>query len=342
MDKFNPPTCTPQELFLSTTPAPASGQESGAMRSVALDSESGGGSLLYHNCNNSTGNLELNCRKLTPYHQKSAFVLSENCAKFIREQTLERVGFLTLTFSDNVKSHKEASRRFNSLATHFLKRFFGVWMLVRERQIRGAWHYHVLVDCRGDIRTGVDFDQIAEGEYSSASLRLRALWKLLRLRLPAYGFGRSELLPIRKESEAIAKYIGKYISKHIQGRTAEDKGVRLVSYSADFVRSSAKLAWHSDVSREWRRKLRKFATLTKCYNLDALQTTFGKHWAHSLASYIDSVDTLTPPEIDRIKNVFSRNSRQFRDDDGNIYPYLQPDVDQNGVLIWPYTGKEIF
>jgi len=305
------------ELQVSSSCDPAAeppGAGGGQVRSACPPPDSGVASLLYPNSNISDNTLSDTFNKLTPYHQKAAFVLSENCRKFISETGIDRTGFLTLTFPDNVKSHKEASRRFDNLNRRFLRRFFATWMLVRERQRRGAWHYHILVDCGSDIRTGVNFDEIALGNYASASDSLRGFWRLLRKILPRYGFGRSELLPIKESSMAIAAYVGKYISKHIEiGRKEEDKGVRLVSYSAQFVRSSAKLAWNSDGSKEWRRKLQKFATLTKCYNLDALCMTFGRFWAKNLADYIDAVDTLTPPEIARIRNVYEKN---------NLTPYV--------------------
>ena len=318
---------------MKCVPAPVPGRASAG---------SGAGPLLHHNCNNSDKLTSDSFQFLTPYHKKAAFVLSENCQKFIKQVGLNSVGFLTLTFPDNVKSNKEASRRFNNMNRRFLSRFFGMWMLVKERQVRGAWHYHILVDCKVDIRTGLDFEEIAAGNYSSASLRLRQLWRRLRKSLPAYGFGRSELLPIRKESEAISSYIGKYISKHIQGRSEEDKGVRLVSYSSNFSRSSSKFAWNSDGSKRWRTNLEKFSRLTKCYSLEALQKTFGRHWAHNLGAYIDAVDTLTPPEIERIKAVYSRHMREFRDEQGNIYPWIQQADVVDGKLVYAQTGREIY
>ena len=75
-----------------------------------------------------------------------------------------------------------------------------------------------------DIRTGVDFTQFALGRYSSAPPYLRAVWRELRIKCKAYGFGRHELLPIKSNADAMAQYIGKYISKHLGSRKDEDKG----------------------------------------------------------------------------------------------------------------------
>jgi hypothetical protein len=41
---------------------------------------------------------------------------------------------------------------------------------------------------------------------------------------PKYGFGRTELLPIKKTAEGVAKYVGKYVAKHIGQRLPADKG----------------------------------------------------------------------------------------------------------------------
>jgi hypothetical protein len=209
--------------------------------SPAVRSGEVGASLLYLNSNNSLESISPDVSKLTPYHAKQAFCLSDNCERFISKVGLDRVGFLTLTFPDNVTDNKEASRRFDSMNKGFLSRFFGEWMLVKERQQRGAWHYHILIDCKTDIRTGINFEEIQRiprPKYTSAKPALRSIWQLLRDRLPAYGFGRSELLPVRTTAQATSKYLGKYIAKHIGSRSDQDKGVRLTSYSADFPKST--------------------------------------------------------------------------------------------------------
>lgn len=277
---------------------------------------------------------------LTPYHRKQAFILNENCKKFIDQNGLENVGFLTLTFPDNVTDHHEAYRRFCNMRKCLLSKFFGEYILVKERQVRGAWHYHLLVNCRGDIRTGVDFNAISRGEYGSASERLRAFWKLLRNKLPLYGFGRSELLPIRSSSEAVSRYVGKYISKHIGSRKHQDKGVRLVSYSSKQVRSSVKLAWNTDGGKEWRRKVKKFAGLTKCYNLEALKKAFGRCWAYNLSTYIEQVDQLTQAEIERIRATYQQRLYGYD-------PRLENNLDKhhiisNDTLVDLHTGQMLF
>ena len=93
---------------------------------------------------------------------------------------------------------------------------------------RGAWHLHVLVLLPYDIRTGVDF----------APPYLRAVWRELRIKCKAYGFGRHELLPIKSNADAMAQYIGKYISKHLGSRKDEDKGKRLIASSSGWTKTA--------------------------------------------------------------------------------------------------------
>jgi len=217
--------------------------------------------------------------KLAPYHRKQAETLFQNTNSFVLRYGLENVGFLTLTFADNVKDHKEAGRRFNSLSTNFLNEHFGAWLLVKERQKRGAWHYHLLVDCGTDIRTGVDFGQFAKMDYSSAGSSLRSLWRVLRRDLRKYGFGRSELLPIRSNAEGVARYVGKYISKHVGARREEDKRVRLFSASRGFQGSNTNFSWNTVGFWIWRVKVREFAKLNGIGSYPGLQMKLGERWA---------------------------------------------------------------
>ncbi|OAM40851.1 MULTISPECIES: hypothetical protein [Eikenella] len=69
--------------------------------------------------NAETAQVRLN--EFTTAHRKSAYVLQLNVKSFIDRHGIERVGFLTLTFADDVKCPKEAQRRFNSLRSNFLK-----------------------------------------------------------------------------------------------------------------------------------------------------------------------------------------------------------------------------
>jgi len=305
----------------------------------------GGVPLLYLNSNNSPeSNLSIPSQ-LSPYHRKQAFCLFVNCERFIDLVGLSRVGFLTLTFPDNVTDNKIASRRFDSLNKHFLSRFFGEHMLVKERQKRGAWHYHILIDCRVDIRTGINWNEIhpASGrpKYISACPALRSIWQLLRDRLPAYGFGRSELLPIKTTAAATSKYLGKYISKHIGAREERDKGVRLTSYSANFPKSTPKLSWNSVGAKEWRRKASSFAVRMGYASPFDLQAEFGPSWAFNLQTYIMAIDDFSREDLSNLKRVLLRN-RQIPEGK-RFHMYGVPShTFQGGNLVDLGTGEVLF
>lgn len=233
---------------------------------------------------------------LTPYHKKQAHTLYKNVERLIKtSKSLSHCGFLTLTFPDNVKDSKEAYDRFRSMNTNYLSKsdkFFN-WIMVKERQKRGAWHFHLVIQLSQDIRSGFDFSQVAQGKYHSANSFIRSLWNELRQTLPKYGFGRSELLPIRTDAQCMGRYIGKYISKQIGNRKKEDKGVRLVTYSKNWPKNSVRFAWNTDGASEWRRKLKVFATVMGCEDFYDLNKKFGSSWAWKYSEIIKDIDSYT-------------------------------------------------
>lgn len=238
---------------------------------------------------------------LSPYHKKAAFALSQNVERFCSLYGLDQCGFLTLTFPDNVKDHKEASRRFNNMNRRYLSIIFGEWIWARERQKRGAWHYHLVVQCKGDIRTGFDWSEfmawITDREngkrrrLKTGNPFLRSLWEMNNRAFPSYGFGRVELLPIRSASDVVAKYVGKYIAKQVGQRPEEDKGVRLTGHSQGFTASKPAFAWNTEGAKEWRRKLSLFAQLScQCADYDEFTAKAGPKWAYRYKNIIREYD----------------------------------------------------
>jgi hypothetical protein len=231
--------------------------------------------------------------KLSTQHRKSAFVLKESVQLLASKYGLEHLGFLTLTFRDHILDPKEAQRRLNSLLTRIIKPRYRDYLGVMERQKSGRIHYHLLVALDRDIRTGFDFAQVHEQNYSSASPCLRAEWSFWRKTAPSYGFGRTELLPIKSSTEAIAKYVGKYIAKHMECRQVDDKGVRLVRYSRGARAGTTRFQFQSEGSAEWRRKLAIFAEIVqarhpdqKVCELSDLSKVLGKRWAYNHREFI--------------------------------------------------------
>lgn len=253
-----------------------------------------------------TGTPSLPCRSLettqtkgTPAglsgpHRKVANALSWNVAHLCREFGISRVGFLTLTFADHVTDIREASRRFNSLATRVLRERYAAHIRVVERQKSGRIHYHLLVVLPDDIRTGADFDAFAKRDYKSANNHLRREWAFWRHTSPLYRFGRTELMPIRSDAAALGQYVGKYIGKHIGQREERDKGARLVSYSKAARMATSKHAEVSKYPNEWRAKVLTFSRIVqgwkphaRIYDTeDVARALNDKRWAYNWRDFI--------------------------------------------------------
>jgi hypothetical protein len=245
------------------------------------------------NTNNSTEPVwAKSAEKLTSVHRKTAFALAENVRAFSDRFGIERLGFLTLTFADHVTDAKEAGRRFNSLATHVLNVRYEQWIRVIERHKSGRIHFHVLVVIDTDIRTGVDFSGFARAVYTSAGAKLRSEWAFWRNTARNYGFGRTELLPVKSTAEGIARYVGKYIAKHIEQREQSDKGVRLVSYSKGARRANSSFTWRTPGADLWRFKLGLFCSAmgatSETYNT-RFKAWFGSKWVFHLGQVIEEI-----------------------------------------------------
>jgi hypothetical protein len=244
--------------------------------------EGGSSGLPCQNSHNSTG----------PAHgrpssgRRTAHALSVNVQAFVDRFGVNRCGFLTLTFREHVLDPREAQRRFNSLATHVLRRRYRAFIRILERQKSGRIHYHLLVAMADDIRTGCDFDAFARRDYRSAPPELRGEWAFWRRTAPGFGFGRTELLPVKSGAEAVGRYLGKYIGKHLEARLDADRGIRLVAYSGVQSRTATtRFAWASSGARQWRLKLRAFVHMLYdsgaigSPTLSAVRVRFGPRWA---------------------------------------------------------------
>lgn len=272
-----------------------------AVKSRSEGRKSSGAGLPCLNSNNSTE--PTNPTALSTAHRRSAAALGWNVSYLAERYGIEKLGFLTLTFSDLVVCPKEAQRRFNSLASHVLRSRYQTYIRVFERCKSGRIHYHLLVVMNDDIRTGVDFKALEAGNYRSANSALREEWAFWRRTAKDYGFGRTELLPVKSCSEAIAAYVGKYIGKSIICRTEQDKGVRLVEYSKDARMASSRFQFVSSGSAEWRRKVALFAKIVSnlhgkpINSLDDLAETLGSRWAYNNRPFISALPDSEEVEI---------------------------------------------
>lgn len=251
--------------------------------------------------------------KLSTQQKKSATALAWNVEALAKKYGIERLGFLTLTFekngSDFLTDGHEAQRRFNSLVTNVFRDRYPERIRVRERHKNGAIHYHLLIVLPHDIRTCFDFDGVANRDYSTASDYLKKEWAFLRKTMKSYGFGRSELLPIKSTSEGISRYVGKYLSKNVQTRTEGDKGFRLVEYSRESRAVSTRFNFNTHGARLWRFKLYSFHLVTShilgySVPFDKFKQVLGSKWCYRNRDLIfnlpifvqnQSADLLTAP-----------------------------------------------
>ena len=253
--------------------------------------------------NNCIENTDFKSNRLSSSQKKSAVALAWNIEYMATKYGLGTLGFLTLTFPYSVKCMKEAQQKYRSFNTNFLSSHFPAHIAVKERHKTGVIHFHEIVTCGHDILNGFNFADIADSDwkkhsYKSANPELKKLWSLLRRNAPRYGFGRTELLPIKSTSEGIARYVGKYISKNVQNRPVEDKGTRLVNYSGDSRNASTRFMLVNEGSLNWRNKTKVFCKLIAKakglppLNPDNISKYLGKRWAYEWREFIlDLPDT---------------------------------------------------
>ena len=239
--------------------------------------------------NNCTNDKVDTTNVLTGGHKRMALVVSLEILALARHYGIERLGFFTLTFRDHVTDLREAQRRFRSLRAHVItkryERAIGVW----ERHRSGRIHFHLVVVVKDDIRSGADLPAFERKDYRSANMALRAEWSFWRSTCPKYGFGRHELLPVKSTAEGIARYVGKYISKHVTQRLKEDKGarvVRFIGYKPGDRTASCRFSWNSGNAWLWRQKLGAYAKRVGASDMTALKRVYGPRWAYYLKEEI--------------------------------------------------------
>lgn len=257
----------------------------------------------------SLSHVVLTARKLgsvRSYTLKASYSLTENVKYAAHLYGLHRLGFLTLTFADDLqwsrrRDWKEAARRFHRFNRRVIPDLFDEYCLVVEPQASGRLHYHLLVVCRADIRTGIDFAAIAAGDYRTAPRPLRNLWARLRSACPAHGLGRSELLPVRSDAESIGRYLGGYLGKGAHAiLTGLEDGkpprVRRVRYSQGFKRavsSPQAFAWAFGPAQVWRNAkamfwaaLNSVCPATWPADWSHMKWVYGSRWAYHMRLYL--------------------------------------------------------
>lgn len=268
---------------------------------------------------------------------KKAECLHVNLDGLIKRVGIERVGFVTLTFPDHVTDRSEASARFNSLSTNVLRPQQLEFVTVPERQDSRRFHFHLAAAFPWDIRTGFNFDAATRaaackrehygrdggflrnaggwgwdsaesyGQFKhwerlyveSANQRLREWWNYLRPVAERYGFGRCETLPVLSNAQALARYVGAYVTTASCSRESGDAGMRTVRYS--FARvpvecdgetrkvslrtASVKFSWLDGNGRKWRRGLQLLGGIFEL-EMDGLSRLFGSKFQYHMRRVI--------------------------------------------------------
>jgi hypothetical protein len=292
--------------------------------------------------------------KLPGRLEKKKYSIQEKIEGMVKLFGIEHIAMQTLTIRENVTDGKEFNKRFHSLSSNVFPKLYDAWIRVYERQERGAWHVHIVVATKMDIRSGGDPEalnqllkankdrKITKAVYYSgierlASPNLRALWKEFR-RLCGlrefqrrrkskgkryYKFDASHLLPIIRGPKALAVYVSKYISKGFQHRRPEDKGMRLVGCSKNVSQiCSERFSWVEGAGRLWRTKMSTLAEVLNFQSMDDFARALGSRWAYHIRP---AIDILMLPHYATMKEARADGWDLVSKSDGSPWPW--PDLD---------------
>ena len=285
--------------------------------------------------------------------RKKMFAVRSRIEWLVQEYGLEHVGLQTLTIRENVTDRKEFNRRFKSISTNVFPKIYRDWIRVFERQQRGAWHAHIVVVAKEDIRTGCDVAALNQllkdnkdrkitkavyyaGIHRLASPNLRAIWKEFRRLCGVrefkgrrkskgkryYKFDACHLLPVISTPQAMAMYVSKYISKGFENRRLEDKGVRLVGCSKRVsLVCSERFSWADGAGSLWRTKLGILAEMLHFESTDDFARKMGPKWAYHLRP---AIELLILPHYETMKLARADGLDLVSNSDGSPWPW--PDL----------------
>ena len=245
---------------------------------------------------------------------KRSFILRRHVEAFISHYGRDRVVFFTITDRDNI-APKEYARRWNSLLTNESEWITG-FVRVLEPQKNGRPHFHNLTAVNFDTKPdSFNWDAFAAAQeayrqkdwatfkrnraayVASAPPELRELWSWGRRAMEAYGLGRCEILPVRKQG-AISEYIGKYLDKGMRYKVDAWKGVRRFETdrrtSQEWKRCGSKFSWFSPGSVMWRARVGQLAFALgidhTTGDLSLIRRKLGPRWGYRLRGAIISAD----------------------------------------------------
>ena len=302
-------------------------------------SNEGARPLLYHSDNNSAELSEKKAYKPTNKQAKTFKVLDMNAKHWMKIYGKENIGILTLTFKENLTCMKEAQKRWNNFVREFNRdKMFQLLVKVAEPQKRGAVHYHCLVKTNHKIRGSINwdiYDQMGKAKTTaekrklgqqlgkSATPHLRDLWSWLRIKCKKTGFGRSELMPLKKPDH-IKNYIGKYLEKDMKQNDLKKDGknhnMRLITYGKNAPKvANQQFSWVFGKASIFRLKLKKYCDARGIKSKEELVELHGKSWSFNLYKEI---------MYDRVLGTYEQ--KRFNE--------LQ-DPDQRNKSVYPWKGQ---
>jgi hypothetical protein len=210
--------------------------------------------------------------------RKQLFVARENMRLYIEKFGENNIGVLTITTPGECLSAVEFQRKWHSFRTNALRCLFPTGMWIRERQPRtGNWHLHAIVDLGRDIRTGFPFEDISHRRYANVDSALRKTWKDLRNTVEKYGFGRSELLPIKRTGPECAAYLTKYLGKALLSEKGiGEENCRLFGVWGGVRFVHGQFDWVSN--RILRRRKQWLAVTHDLTGMEGFQNLYGRRW----------------------------------------------------------------
>ena len=269
--------------------------------------------LLYHSNHNSDKSLKIEEKKKakksvfkpTSGQTKTFNALKGNCEYWMKKISPERVGVLTLTFKDHITCMKEGQRRWNNLNRLINReKKFNILHKVAEAQKSGRLHYHLIIETTGSIKGNIDwdiYDKMGEAKGrdkykfgaqlgKTATPHLNELWKWLRVKCKSTGFGRSELMPMKKP-EHLKNYIGKYLQKDMQDnalkKDGKNKNMRISTYGRKCIKvANTKCSFVNGNGGIFRRRLKVWAEERGFKDTDEIYEIFGPHWCNHLHEHI--------------------------------------------------------
>ncbi len=220
--------------------------------------------------------LKDNC--IGKQNRKSRFVAQENIRLYIERSGVNNIGVLTITTPNSCHNAFEFQQKWHSFRTNLLAKRFPTGMWTRERQPRsGNWHAHCVVDLGRDIKTGFPFGEVQQRIYRNVEPQLRNLWKELREKGAGHGFGRIELLPIKRSGPGAARYLTKYLGAALGSeKSVGEEKCRLFGVWGGVRFVHSRFSWAS--SRMFRKRKAWLADHAGVTSEEGFRSLYGPRW----------------------------------------------------------------